>query len=272
MFVDSLNAAALAAGTKDGQAKQSISGVTEDGKTMAQVLADVLQAAAAADENKVMSISEYRSCIYDKISQIPFDPSQALASVSVHITDEGLAAMRDDPEYEKWVLDELKTNFAFKDPWTQVCGGSYHVHWFGATKEEYKGQSWFPGYAGGHGGEVHEMKSAGCMWRRDTPKILSQDAAGIDRLEFADSAADEKKDVYAQLRQKLRLERMLDKMALERKDFQSALLEQASLHRRAVQEMNQTGRPSVEAASPVPQFHGVPAAFLLGMLGGMGGM
>lgn len=248
-YTDSIRALAPApqgaAGTSSGQA------VAEDGRTMAQVLADV-QAAAGVDRES-MTAAEYRQYIIGQIAALPVDPSQSLASHAVHITDEGFAAMQRDPEYEKWVLDGLAQNFAFKDPWTNVCGGSYHVHTFGATKEQYHGESWFPRYMGGQGDALYSEKSRGSVWKRDTQKNAS---IGANR--------------YRDLAQRLKMERLLQKMALERKDFQSALLEQASKHRHAVEEMHRTGRRSVETAAPVPQFNGVSAAYLLAMVGAGG--
>lgn len=116
--------------------------------------------------SKEMTLEEYKQYIHDKISQIPVSPSQMSSSFSVHISDAGFEAMRADPEYEKWVLDTLKYNFGFNNPWAGICGGSYVVHNFGATKEEYSGQSWHAGYQNGKGESLFQQKAENSFWER----------------------------------------------------------------------------------------------------------
>lgn len=254
MLTNTIGIATLGAAADSREAQQGSNGVhtTEDGRTMAEILADTAAAAGAVSRDNI-TMSEYREYVLDRISSLPIDSSQALASHAIHITDEGFAAMQKDPEYEEWVVDQLRQNFAFKDPWTNVCGGSYHVHTFGATKEAYHGESWFPGYAGGQGSALFQRESAGSQWLHETPKRRTS-------------------TVDPDLPARLRMERMIRKKALEQREFQSALLEQSSKHRQAVEEANRSGKNNVTASSPVPQFHGVSAAFLLAMLGGGGSM
>lgn len=131
--------------------KTSISSTTEVSKTVS---------------TKDMTLDEYKNYIANKISQLPFHPSQALCSYSIHISDEGFEAMQNDPEYEKWVIDSLGQNFATNNPWTSVCGGSYAVFSFGATKEECRAFGWYEGYQGGKGKDIWEEKSEGAFWTR----------------------------------------------------------------------------------------------------------
>ncbi len=115
---------------------------------------------------KEMTREQYKQYIYDKISQIPIHPSQNMNSIAVHISESGFEAMQNDPEYEKWVLDELSYNFGFHDPWANLCGGSYTVHTFGATKEDYHGESWFKGYQNGKGQTLFDQKAEDSFWDR----------------------------------------------------------------------------------------------------------
>lgn len=108
------------------------------------VKTDTTSARTAED----MTLEEYKQYIYNKISRIPLHPSQILRTVQVHITDEGFQAMQKDEEYEKWVLDTLRSNFSYNDPWSDICGGGFSIHRFGATKEEYRGDSWYTGFQG----------------------------------------------------------------------------------------------------------------------------
>lgn len=115
---------------------------------------------------KEMDLEEYKQYIHDKISNIPISPSQMGASFSVHISDAGFEAMKADPEYEKWVLDTLKYDFGFQDPWAGICGGRFSIHNFGASKEEYSGQSWSAGYQNGNGKSLFHQKAEDSFWER----------------------------------------------------------------------------------------------------------
>lgn len=121
---------------------------------------------AGMDNVKEMTPEQYKQYIYDKISQIPIHPSQRLNSIAVHISDSGFEAMQNNPEYEKWVLDTLAYNFGFHDPWANLCGGSYAVHTFGATKEHYHGEGWFKGYQNGRGQTLFDQKAKDSFWER----------------------------------------------------------------------------------------------------------
>lgn len=113
-----------------------------------------------------MPLEEYKQYIYQKISQIPIHPSQHMMSAAVHITDAGFEAMRKDEEYEKWVLDVLRRNFGMSDPWAGVCGESFSVHRFGATREEYRGDKWYTGFRGGKGSSVFEKEAEESFWEK----------------------------------------------------------------------------------------------------------
>ena len=113
---------------------------------------------------KNMSMEEYKSYLYNKIAAIPLHETNMQDSISVHITDAGLEAMKNDPEYEKWVLDTLRANFRCPDPWNGVCGGKFSVFYFGAAKEEYHGESWRLGYRNGNGQRIFNEKSKDSFW------------------------------------------------------------------------------------------------------------
>ena len=85
-----------------------------------------------------MTMEEYKQYIYDKIIRLPVNPSQLQDAVAISISEEGFAAMKADPEYEKWVLDKLKSDFAVYYPWGEMGESTFRYHHFGATKEEYR--------------------------------------------------------------------------------------------------------------------------------------
>lgn len=129
------------------------------------------QRAAAADKVEAafrdnMSLDEYKQYIYEKISRIPMHPSQMMRSVCVHISDAGFEAMKKDPEYEKWVLDVLRKDFSYQDPWADVAGESFAVHRFGATRQEYRGDSWYLGFRGGKGGILFDEEAEESFWEK----------------------------------------------------------------------------------------------------------
>lgn len=113
-----------------------------------------------------MSMEEYKSYIYDRIESLPVDSSNMQDSVSVHISDEGFEAMKNDPEYEKWVLDTLKFNFQNPDPWSGVSGGKFVIFHFGATKEECRTEIWRLGFRSGNGYRQFNEKSEDSFWER----------------------------------------------------------------------------------------------------------
>lgn len=84
-----------------------------------------------------MTMEEYKQYISDKISQIPIHPSQAGWQWHIDITEAGFEAMKNDPAYEKYVLDTIRTNFSFQDPFGSR---TYSILHFGATKEEARGE------------------------------------------------------------------------------------------------------------------------------------
>ncbi|MDE6600700.1 MAG: hypothetical protein K2K90_00775 [Lachnospiraceae bacterium] len=95
---------------------------------------------------QAMSMDQYKLYIYQKISGLPASQTQRWDTVSVYISEKGFAAMKADPAYEKWVLDTLRQDFVCHNPWSAYAGGCYRVHYFGATKEEYRGESFQMGF------------------------------------------------------------------------------------------------------------------------------
>ena len=110
-----------------------------------------------------MTMTEYKSYIYGKISDLPVNPTQANRSASVFISDEGFAAMKDSSEYEDWVLGKLREDFALSNPLCERTH-SYVVYQFGAKKSEYRGDSWYSELQGGQGDRAYQKRSKGAFW------------------------------------------------------------------------------------------------------------
>lgn len=149
-----------------GTVRRTASGTSGFLAMAAQLRAEPPALAEAVSETSDMSLEAYKQYIQDKISALPMSASSRMQSISVQITDAGFEAMKNDPEYETWVLDTLARDFQFENPWTSVCGGGFAIHHFGASKEQYYGESWYPGYMGGQGAAMFEDKSKGGFWER----------------------------------------------------------------------------------------------------------
>lgn len=128
--------------------KQEKCGVQEGNSGFRSIIQEKVSAAASAsghpDMNSTadMTLEKYKAYIQDKIAKFPIHPSQGKTSFSVNISDAAYEAMKNDPEYEQWVLDVVRAEFGSYDPVGGTYGGKYSVHYFGATKEEYRGHSW----------------------------------------------------------------------------------------------------------------------------------
>ena len=145
-------------------------------------------------------MAEYKEYIYNKISQIPIHPSRVRDSIAVFITDAGFERMKNDPEYEKWVLDILRKDFAVFDPWAERCGGSFIIHRFGETESEYRGESWRKDIVGGK--SRYDKTAEESFWERRKKRKK--------RIEEID-------------KQKRELEKLDQKIALTRESYRDFL-------------------------------------------------
>lgn len=87
-----------------------------------------------------MSMTEYQLYIQSKISKLT-SGSHRGGYTAVFISDEGFEAMKNDPEYEKWVLNQIKSG-----SYSSSCGRSgekhYSAYFIGASKEETHSEHW----------------------------------------------------------------------------------------------------------------------------------
>lgn len=91
------------------------------------------------------TLEEYKYRIRQEIDKIPFDSSHRKITETLVISEEGYQAMKEDPEYEKWVFEHIKENRSVnlsimtnrKD---YLSGTDYE--YIGATKEECWGEGY----------------------------------------------------------------------------------------------------------------------------------
>ena len=90
-----------------------------------------------------MTLDEYKAYIEGELQNIPRNFTRHRDDVTIVISDAGYEAMQNDPSYEAWVLNGVRKELAVPD---YLCGypGTYgrrEVIQFGATREDYRGQS-----------------------------------------------------------------------------------------------------------------------------------
>lgn len=123
-------------------------------------------ASAAMMDTSKLNMEAYKKTIQEQISQMPLSSTRQMESISIHISDAAFERMKTDPEYEAWVLNDLREAFSQTNPWVPVCGGGYSVFYIGETKEECHAESWYPGYQDGNGEDIFEEKSSDSFWER----------------------------------------------------------------------------------------------------------
>lgn len=153
-----------------------------------------------------MSMEEYKRHIARKIRQIPIHPSRRDESISVTISEEGYAAMKNDPEYEAWVLNDLRC--AWSRP--AFCFGGRdrvytHIH-YGATQEECHAET----------GTVPVRRTGDCDRER--------------REEY-------RRRLEKRIR-KQKLQKQLREIALRRQQRQRALIKKLIRHRQEMEKEN----------------------------------
>lgn len=108
---------------------------------------------------QAMTMDEYKEYIRERILALPMHASHMQDIVSVHISDEGFAAMKDDADYEAWVLNDLRTAWTLENPWARFMGGAYSIIHYGATKDECHAEMWNAGFRHGDGKSLFDSMS-----------------------------------------------------------------------------------------------------------------
>jgi len=132
----------------------------------AQLRASESSIAPAVSEKSDMSMEAYQQMIREKISQMPLSATRKMESISVQISDAAFERMKNDPDYEAWVLNDLQEAFSQTNPWVSICDGGYSVFYVDGTKEGCHAECWYPGYMGGQGASMFAEKSKGSFWEQ----------------------------------------------------------------------------------------------------------
>lgn len=106
----------------------------------------ILSAAASGSPEKTsaadMSMTEYQLYIESKISKIISGSHRRGGYTAVFISDEGYEAMKNDPEYERWVLSLIKQSASQNSCVCRNGEKHYSAHFIGASKEESHSEYW----------------------------------------------------------------------------------------------------------------------------------
>ncbi len=121
---------------------------------------------SSSSNTQDMSMEEYKQYIHDMIFSFPMSATKEMESIHIYISEEGFEAMREDPEYEKWVLNDLRTLFLQTDSWVSFHGGATSVIYYGATKEECRYESWYSGNQNKNKGNPLNGKNKDGYWDR----------------------------------------------------------------------------------------------------------
>ena len=96
----------------------------------------------SADKNS-MTLEEYKNFITEKILQTPQHFSRFKDDISVILTDKTFSAMKNNSDYESWVLKSLQEELNFPDYLCFYPGnkGRIETLQFGETEKDYRGTS-----------------------------------------------------------------------------------------------------------------------------------
>lgn len=188
---------------------------------------------AAKVTRKDMTMDEYKQLIYDTISEFPIHSSQSNTSFGFNISEAGFEAMKNDPDYEKWVLDTIKTSLSVYNPSSKMGGLNFVVFNFGATKEEFRSQVWNEKYNNGIGEDLYQKKTKNGFWERRSQR--------------------HKEYIEATQKQSLELELLDMKTEIDKLNIKT--------------DFENISRAKAGEEEKAAYIEGVPASMLLGLLG-----
>lgn len=198
-------------------------------KTYAEILSEARNELEKISPQE-MTLDEYKTYIESELQNIPRHFSRHRDDVTIVISDAGYQAMQNDSAYESWVLNFVREELNFPD---YLCGypgtnGHYDVMEFGATREDFRGHMW------------------------SKPKNNS-----LNRPDNEESYWD------------LRLKRLKARLKAEQEFFEHEQILQKACDESAQVEAIQRAQDGLtDSALPEQPIIGVPAKFLLSMLGG----
>lgn len=117
-----------------------------------------------------MTMEEYKNFVNRLLSSISFDSTRIYDKEFISISDAGWEQMKNDPDYEAWVLGYTAENRSVRNPFFGWPGasGSVYVEKFGASIEEHIGQSVG---TSGPGSSSTQLKNEKSWWEKRHEKM-----------------------------------------------------------------------------------------------------
>lgn len=194
----------------------------------------VREAASTETTTADMTMYEYKIYFTEKLNAIPFHPNRQNDEEIINISDAGWEALKNDPEYEKEMLDGIAKDRMAYNP---LIGTSSHytTRNIGASMKEYRGACWSKEY--GFGGSDKSKKVFESNLKADSISVRAK---------------------------KRKRQQELDEKYYEQKMLMQEMSERAALIRRW--QAGQAGL--IDTANTSAPITGVPAEILLAGLGG----
>ena len=149
-----------------GAVRQSASQGGDFLSMAAQLRASESTPTPTPSEKTDVSMEAYQQTIREKISQMPLSTTRQMESISIQISDAAFERMKNDPDYEAWVLNDLREALSQSNPWVATTGGGYSVFYIGETKGQCHAEGWYPGYMGNQGAAIFEDKAKDSFWEQ----------------------------------------------------------------------------------------------------------
>lgn len=158
-----------------------------------------------------MTMEEYKIFINGLLSSISFDSTRIYDKEIISISDAGWEQMKNDPDYEAWVLGYTAENRSVRNPffgWPSASGSVY-VEKFGASIEEHIGQSVG---TSGPGSSSNHVKSEKSWWEKRHEKmeeLIEEQAKKAMKKAQAQRAFEQERSLNSRLAGQQRLQNFL---------------------------------------------------------------
>ncbi len=158
-----------------------------------------------------MTMEEYQAHFYSMLGTIPYHPTRLNDDVIISISEEGWEQMKNDPEYEAWVLGYFVEDRAVPNPFYGWGGnsGSLVIEHFGASIEEHHGEGFSKSDAGSGMETEREQESWWDKRHKRMKKALKEQAIRDQERAQAKRRADRKEYMMRQLESQQRLHHFL---------------------------------------------------------------
>ena len=174
-----------------------------------------------------MTMEEYKNFINRLLSSISFDSTRIYDKEFISISDAGWEQMKNDPDYEAWVLGYTVENRSVRNPFFGWPGasGSVYVEKFGASIEEHLGQDIGKS---GPGSSFDNVKNEKSWWEKrheEVEELMEEQAKKAMKKAQAQRAFEQGRFLNSRLVGQQRLQIFLSddtQVSMDMMHFQSA--------------------------------------------------